>query len=99
MRRLDYHWYARSPWLLLLTPLSLLFRLAVSLRRYAYRIGLLRSQQPGVPVIVVGNITAGGTGKTPLVVWLADYLRGKDYRPGIVARALAGAKRWAPKRN
>ena len=72
MNRLDHHWYARSPWLLLLTPFSLLFRLAVALRRFAYRSGLLRTRKPDVPVIVVGNITVGGTGKTPLVAWLAE---------------------------
>ena len=96
MKRLDYYWYVRSPWLLLLTPFSLLFRLAVTLRRYAYRSGLLRSRQPGAPVIVVGNITAGGTGKTPLVAWLAEYLLGKGYRPGIVARGYGGSARQWP---
>jgi tetraacyldisaccharide 4'-kinase len=95
MKRLDYHWYARSPWLLLLTPLSLLFRIVVRLRRSAYRRGLLRSHRAAVPVIVVGNITVGGTGKTPLVAWLARYLRDKGYRPGIIARGYGGrASQW-----
>ena len=95
MKRLEYHWYARSAWLLLLTPLSLLFRIAVGVRRSAYRRGLLRSQQAAVPVIVVGNITVGGTGKTPLVAWLARYLGDKGYRPGIIARGYGGqAKQW-----
>ncbi|MDX1696808.1 MAG: tetraacyldisaccharide 4'-kinase [Thiohalobacterales bacterium] len=95
MRRLDYHWYARSPWLLLLTPLSLVFRMASALRRAAYRAGLLRSRHPPVPVIVIGNITAGGTGKTPLVVWLAAHLQSRGYRPGIIARGYGGrAKQW-----
>ena len=95
MKRLDYHWYRRSPWLLLLTPLSLLFRIASGIRRFAYRSGMLRSYRPDVPVIVVGNISVGGTGKTPLVVWLVDYLRNKGYRPGIVARGYGGkASHW-----
>ncbi len=95
MKRLDYYWYARSPWLLLLTPLSLIFRIASGLRRYAYRRGILRSHRLSVPVIVVGNITVGGTGKTPLVAWLADYLRNKGYQPGIVARGYGGkSKQW-----
>lgn len=95
MKRLDYYWYARSPWLLLLTPLSLVFRMLVRLRRGAYRSGLLRSRRPGVPVIVVGNITVGGTGKTPLVAWLVDYLRRQGFRPGIVARGYGGrAASW-----
>lgn len=95
MKRLDHYWYARSPWLLLLTPLSLLFRLAVRLRRGVYRAGLLRSRRPDVPVIVVGNITVGGTGKTPLVAWLCDYLKRQGFRPGIVARGYGGrAASW-----
>ena len=95
MKRLDYYWYARSPWLLLLTPLSLVFRVVVWLRRSAYRIGLLRSQRVSLPVIIVGNITAGGTGKTPLVIWLAEYLRDKGYRPGIISRGYGGkASSW-----
>ncbi len=95
MKRLDYYWYARSPWLLLLTPLSLVFRVVVWLRRKAYRIGLLRSHRVSLPVIIVGNITVGGTGKTPLVIWLADYLRGKGYRPGIISRGYGGkASNW-----
>jgi len=95
MKRLDYYWYTRSPWLLLLTPVSLVFRLAVWLRRMAYRSGLARSHRIGVPVIVVGNITVGGTGKTPLVAWLAAYLQAKGYRPGIIARGYGGrARRW-----
>ena len=95
MKRLDYYWYARSPWLLLLTPFSLLFRLVAATRRLAYRSGLLRSRRVGVPVIVVGNITVGGTGKTPLVAWLAGYLRDRGYQPGIVARGYGGnASQW-----
>ncbi len=95
MKRLDHFWYVRSPWLVLLTPLSLLFRMLVFLRRFAYRYGLLRSHKLPVPVIIVGNITVGGSGKTPLVAWLADYLLQKGYRPGIVARGYGGkASSW-----
>jgi tetraacyldisaccharide 4'-kinase len=95
MKRLDHYWYARSPWLVLLTPLSLLFRVLVRARRAAYRRGLLRSQRIDVPVIVVGNITVGGTGKTPLVAWLADYLGEQGFKPGIIARGYGGrAASW-----
>ncbi len=96
MKRLDHYWYARSPWLVLLTPLSLLFRIVVAVRRLAYRLGLLRSRRLPVPVIIVGNITVGGSGKTPLVAWLAGYLQGKGYRPGIVARGYGGTARSWP---
>jgi len=95
MKRLDYYWYTRSPWLILLTPLSLLYRVVVWLRRQAYRYGVLSSYRPVRPVIVVGNLTAGGTGKTPLVAWLAGYLKQKGLRPGIVARGYGGrASNW-----
>ena len=95
MKRLDYYWYTRTPWLVLLTPLSLVYRVIVSLRRAGYKIGLLRSTRVPVPVIVVGNITVGGTGKTPLVAWLAEYLRGKGFKPGIISRGYRGtASNW-----
>jgi len=95
MKRLDYYWYARSPWLILLTPLSLLYRVVLWLRRNAYRSGFLSSYRLQRPVIVVGNLTAGGTGKTPLVAWLAGYLKQKGFRPGIVARGYGGrASSW-----
>ena len=95
MRRLEYYWYTRNPWLILLTPVSLIYRLAVGLRRKAYRSGLLRRHRLPVPVVVVGNITVGGTGKTPLVAWLAGYLKKVGYHPGIVARGYKGkARHW-----
>jgi tetraacyldisaccharide 4'-kinase len=95
MRRLEYYWYTRNPWLILLTPASLIYRLAVWLRRLAYRSGLLRRHRLPVPVVVVGNITVGGTGKTPLVAWLAGFLKEAGYSPGIVARGYKGkARHW-----
>lgn len=95
MKGLQQHWYARSPWLLLLTPLSVVFHAVVLLRRLAYRYGILRSGHPGVPVVVVGNITAGGTGKTPLVAWLVNDLKAGGWRPGIVSRGYRGkASSW-----
>jgi tetraacyldisaccharide 4'-kinase len=87
------HW-SRLTWLcLLLLPVSLLFRLAVVIRRLLYRIGALASVHLPVPVLVVGNVTVGGTGKTPLVLWLADFLVDCGYRPGIIARGYGGSER------
>ncbi len=78
-----------------LRPLSWLFRGAVAARRAAYRSGLLRSRRFDVPVIVVGNITVGGTGKTPLVIWIVELLRREGYRPAIVSRGYRGrARHW-----
>lgn len=88
-------WYGRHPARLVLMPLGWLFRLGTTLRRAAYSSGLLTVYRAPVPVIVVGNITVGGTGKTPLVIWLAHRLREYGFRPGIVTRGYRGqARRW-----
>lgn len=95
MHRLDHYWSTVNGVSLLLLPLALLFAAAAGLRRFAFRIGLLRSRRFPVPVIVVGNITVGGTGKTPLVIWLADHLQRQGRRPGIVSRGYGGnARHW-----
>ncbi|MCY2924491.1 MAG: tetraacyldisaccharide 4'-kinase, partial [Planctomycetota bacterium] len=59
---------------------------AVRLRRWAYRKGLLHSHKAGVPVVCVGNLTAGGTGKTPMVAWVVKHLREQGRRPAILTR-------------
>ncbi len=81
-------WYASRPtWLTVaLRPLAWLFGGIVALRRFAYRHGWLHRARLRVPVVVVGNITAGGTGKTPLVAALVDAVRARGFRPGIVSR-------------
>jgi tetraacyldisaccharide 4'-kinase len=90
MHPLEKHW-ARLTWLsALLAPLSAMFASIAWLRRAAYRIGLLRSRQIAVPVIVIGNITAGGTGKTPLAISLVEALRARGFHPGIVSRGYRG---------
>jgi tetraacyldisaccharide 4'-kinase len=72
-----------------------MFCLLSAMRRILYRIGLLRVVVLDVPVIVVGNITVGGTGKTPLVIWLAERLRQWGFKPGIVTRGYGGkARQW-----
>jgi len=76
-------------------PLSWLFRLLVWLRRQAYFTGLRRSQKLPVPVIIIGNISVGGTGKTPLTIWLVNRLQQAGFRPGIVSRGYRGrARHW-----
>lgn len=71
---------------IVLIPVSWLYRVAVALRSALYQVGVLRRERLPVPVIVVGNISVGGTGKTPLVLWLAGQLRAAGYAPGIVSR-------------
>jgi len=71
---------------LTLLPLALFFRGAVALRHTAYRIKLLSRHHVGIPTIVVGNISVGGTGKTPLVIWLCRFLQNKGLKVGIVSR-------------
>jgi tetraacyldisaccharide 4'-kinase len=80
------HWYRLSPLSVLLYPLSLLFRVAVALRRLMFHVGVLRSVRVGIPVVVVGNLTVGGTGKTPLILALAQGLRRRGMHPGILSR-------------
>ncbi|HEX7081927.1 MAG TPA: tetraacyldisaccharide 4'-kinase [Gammaproteobacteria bacterium] len=96
-RAVDSIWYGESAWRWPLWPLSLLFRLVVTLRAAAYASGVKRSVRLPVPVVVVGNVTAGGTGKTPLVIWLAETLRARGWSPGIVTRGYRGRARSWPR--
>ena len=82
-------WQRRGILACLLWPLSLLFRLIGALRRALYAAGWLRSTRLPVPVIVVGNIFVGGTGKTPLTIWLVQMLRQAGYVPGVISRGYA----------
>jgi len=89
---LEYFWYRIRPAHVVLFPLSLLFGAASGVRRWLYRAGWLRRERVPVPVIVVGNITVGGTGKTPAVLWLVDWLQEHGYRPGIITRGYGGSE-------
>ncbi|MCX7896741.1 MAG: tetraacyldisaccharide 4'-kinase [Rhodocyclaceae bacterium] len=80
------HWQGRGFRAWLLVPVSLVFYLLTALRRLAYRHGFQRSIRVPVPVVVVGNLVAGGAGKTPLVIWLAERLERLGRRPGVVSR-------------
>lgn len=95
MNVLEQAWYEKARWLILLWPLSVLFQIFTALRR--------RIQQPAsrpashtVPVVVVGNISVGGTGKTPLLITLANYLKTQGFRPGIISRGYGGASNHYP---
>lgn len=84
------HWRDRGPLAIALLPLALLFRLLAFTHRSLYRLGVKRVESLSVPVIVVGNVTVGGTGKTPLVLWLVAELRRCGLEPGIVTRGYGG---------
>jgi tetraacyldisaccharide 4'-kinase len=79
-------WARRGIAACVLFPISLLFRVLTALRRALYRAGILRSERVPVPVIIVGNIFIGGTGKTPLVIWLVQALRQAGHVPGVISR-------------
>jgi len=85
-------WLRRGPLALALWPLSLLFRLLAALRAALFRAGVMQSERLPVPVIVVGNIFIGGTGKTPLTIWLAEQLRAAGLRPGVISRGHGSAE-------
>lgn len=92
---LDSLWYGRHPLRFLLSPFSWLYCAVANARRFAYRSRLATVRRIDRPVIVVGNVTVGGTGKTPLVIWLAAFLNGVGYRPALVCRGYGGrAGRW-----
>lgn len=94
---MDFFYRRSLTWqALLLLPLSCIFRYLVTLRRFLYRHKIIRSFHFPVPIIIVGNITVGGTGKTPLVIWLAHFLKTKGFNPGIVTRGVGGKKQTSP---
>jgi tetraacyldisaccharide 4'-kinase len=85
-QRLTAHWYAEHPRPSLLQPLSWLYGGLLALRTRGYAAGWLRSERAGRPVVVVGNLTVGGTGKTPLTLWLAGELQARGVKVGILSR-------------
>jgi len=82
----EREWQRAGGGALVFLPLALLYRLVTAVRAALYRAGILRAWKPAVPVIVVGNVTAGGTGKTPLVVAIVAQLLADGRRPGVISR-------------
>jgi tetraacyldisaccharide 4'-kinase len=89
-------WYEGSVWSRLLSPLAGLFAWLVGARQGLYRSAILKSRRAPVPVVVVGNITVGGTGKTPVTLWLAERLKERGFKPGIASRGYGGRTGSAP---
>ncbi len=93
MNGLEKYWYRISLLHILLWPLSLVFFALSAVRRFFFRSGLFSSEKVPVPVIVVGNISVGGTGKTPFTLWLAQQLLEAGWHPGIISRGYTIAKK------
>jgi len=93
---LERIWFGSRFAALPLLPLAALFWLVSMLRRLAYRSGLAPSERLPVPVVVVGNLTVGGAGKTPLVIWLTRHLRDRGIRAGVLSRGYRGSSRAFP---
>lgn len=91
-------WYGGSRWAWLLQPFAWIYGAGVACRRKAYRNAWLLTPTLPLPVVVIGNVTVGGTGKTPLVVWLAAELKKRGLRPGIVSRGYGAANNSKPQR-
>ena len=93
---IEQSWYQRRLWLWLLWPLSLLTKFIVKRRRVKFINEPKLSWKPDIPVIVIGNIVVGGTGKTPTVIWLSKLLQSKGFKPGIVSRGYGGSSPKKP---
>ena len=92
---LERGWYGRGAAGVVLAPLAWLFGAVVAARRLAYRRGWFVVHRVPAPVIVVGNLTVGGTGKTPVTAWLARQLEARGRRVGVVLRGYGGSHRGA----
>lgn len=89
-------WSGESPLWRLLLPLSWLYGLVSGVIRLCYTLGLKRAWRAPVPVVVVGNLTAGGNGKTPVVIWLVEHLQQRGIRVGVVSRGYGGKAQEYP---
>lgn len=96
--RLQQLWYGGSCWAVLLMPLSWLFGLLVTLRRACFEVGVFRIHRLDKPVVVIGNLTVGGTGKTPLVIWLTHVLQAQGTTVAVITRGYGGEARSWPQR-
>ena len=89
-QRIQDAWNRQASWLIVLRPLAWLYRLGFYLNKSLYAIGLKRVYKAPVPVMVIGNITVGGSGKTPLLIELVKHLQQQGIRVGVISRGYGG---------
>ncbi len=87
---IEQSWQKFNPRLLVLSPLWILYWLITAIRRVCYRIGIKKTVKVAVPVIIIGNLTVGGNGKTPVVVWLVKLMQKLGYNVGVISRGYGG---------
>ena len=97
LNKIEQGWLCPNGISYLLYPVTLLYRMVFQVRTWSYRIKLLKSERLPVPVIVIGNLSVGGTGKTPLVVMLVDYFKSIDYKPGVISRGYKSNSSHVPR--
>ncbi|MGR9099425.1 MAG: tetraacyldisaccharide 4'-kinase [Gammaproteobacteria bacterium] len=90
IRWLESVWYGGNTTGFWLVPFGWIYTLIVGIRRKLYRDGVLKTHGMPVPVVVFGNISVGGTGKTPLIIWAAEFLKNAGFRPGVISRGYGG---------
>ncbi|QOI11070.1 tetraacyldisaccharide 4'-kinase [Blochmannia endosymbiont of Colobopsis nipponica] len=89
-------WYSISLYHLLLLPFSLVYGLISSVIRFSYHCGLFKSNKFPLPIVVIGNLTVGGNGKTPMVIWLVERLQHRGWLVGVVSRGYGGRSKRYP---
>jgi tetraacyldisaccharide 4'-kinase len=96
MSRIEQAWQRRGLLAVILWPVSSLYRLIIALRRLTYKFGFAQTHSSRLPVVVVGNISVGGTGKSPLTAWLVQTLETNGWSPAIVSRGYGGERHETP---
>ncbi len=94
-KKIENIWRDKNPVSIGLLPLSFLYRFLMFFRRVLFKAGIFKSYRTKCPVIIIGNISSGGNGKTPFTIWLVEWLTKQGFRPGVIIRGYkATATEW-----